>query len=366
MSAKFAMVPNEAISDEELTPSEFKVLVALYSFRDKNFDTVFPKLEALAARAGYADKTQISKITTRLEAKGWLTKATKKSFHGPKVYRLSIPDRLVIAGARAQVEEKAQSGSSSQVGKNAQVGSSAQEKICTATGEVLQVGQITQVGKTAPPNLERMPNSQLGQTTQDDPEQTSREQTNEQSSVAYATAAKAATHVDNSLAALKAIYSAPDTDKSIFDAGVPWLVSHGNTEQGARAVLGMLVKKFGTGRALDALVTAMMCQPTDPKPYLLAVASKAGQEIPKDWVPPESVLAELAGLGVPDDVITKARDIFVIWLRENGVRHANFNGLFVAWCRRDWERAEGHRHAYLQRLAASAGLEYQQAWREPA
>ena len=159
MTGKFAMVPNEAISDEELTPSEFKVLVALYSFRDKNFDTVFPKLEALAARAGYADKTQISKITTRLEAKGWLTKATKKSFHGPKVYRLSIPDRLVIASARAQVEEKTQSGSDAQLGKSSQVGKSEQEEICIATGEVLQVGQTAQVGKTAPPNLERMPNS---------------------------------------------------------------------------------------------------------------------------------------------------------------------------------------------------------------
>jgi len=43
IGSQFSLVPIEAISDPELTPSEFKVLVALYSFRDKNADTTFPK-----------------------------------------------------------------------------------------------------------------------------------------------------------------------------------------------------------------------------------------------------------------------------------------------------------------------------------
>ena len=129
---KFAIVPNEAISDPELTPAEFKVLVALYSFRDSNADTCWPSLDSLAARAGYKESTEVSKITGRLSKKGWVEKK-KLGFDKPNSYKLGVPDRLRITSEDAQVGQTAQDGETAQ----AQVGENAQ----------------AQVGQTAQPNI---------------------------------------------------------------------------------------------------------------------------------------------------------------------------------------------------------------------
>jgi hypothetical protein len=77
----------------------------------------------------------------------------------------------------------------------------------------------------------------------------------------------------------------------------------------------------------------------------------------------DSRLAELAALGIPENIYRDARDVFVIWFRDHGIRHNNFPALFVRWCQRDWERAEGNRGAYLQRLRASV---FHEEFREPA
>lgn len=176
------------------------------------------------------------------------------------------------------------------------------------------------------------------------------------SSVAYATADSPPFSVDNSLGDLAALYADPNPKGVIFGQGVDWLVAKGTHEQGARSCLGGLIRRYGVGRTLDALITAMMCNPVDPKPYLLVVAAKAGQEILLDWEPATSDLKALEAVGVPQDIIEHARDVFVIWLRERGIRHDDFNGLFVNWCKRDWERVQGRRDQYRARLASSAGL----------
>lgn len=69
----------------DLSELEIRVLIALYSFRDKNANTVWPSLESIADRAGIADKTRVSKVTGKLEKRGLITKR-KRGFTGGNVY----------------------------------------------------------------------------------------------------------------------------------------------------------------------------------------------------------------------------------------------------------------------------------------
>lgn len=181
----------------------------------------------------------------------------------------------------------------------------------------------------------------------------------------YDSAAGAALPVDNfSLPDLKAIYSNPDSESEILNHGVTLLERSGVEFGQARNFLLMLIKKHGPGRTLDGLIVCLIEQPVEPKSYLQAVVKKLGDEIPKDWVPPAPCLAQLTALGIPEDIYRDARDVFVIWFREQGIRHTNFPDLFVRWCTRDWERAEYNKGLYLQRLRAAASLE--QPFHEPA
>lgn len=342
-------MPIEAIGDTELTPSEFKVLVALYSFRDKNADTTFPKLSSLAARAGFKDSTQVSKITTRLESKGWLTKKQKMGFHGPKKYKLSIPARLT------QQVQTAQLGRIIQLGK-------------PGTADSPNLEELSNLDEPAITNLDKTTNSQLGQNYQGYKNRPVRTDQIEQTSfpVAAATAAGAAfPAVDNfSLVDLAQIYNNPDSESEAVSHGVPMLTRSGVEFQKARNFFAMVIKKHGPGAVLDAVITCLIEQPIEPKSYLQAVLAKQGAPIPHDWTPPAPCLSDLAEMGIPENIYQPARDAFVIWFRDHGIRHPNFPGLFVRWCERDWERAEGNRQVYLQRLNASAG--FKQEFREPA
>lgn len=178
-------------------------------------------------------------------------------------------------------------------------------------------------------------------------------------------AAVAALPVDNfKLPDLAAIYANPDTETEILNHGVPLLVRSGVDPGKARNFLQMLINKHKPGKVLDALIVCLIEMPVEPRAYLQAVLQKIGDEIPKDWVPPDQCLAELAGMGMPEKIYRDARDIFVTWFRELGIRHNNFPALFVRWCQRDWERADANTAVYLQRLRASAGLG--EVFREPA
>lgn len=77
--------------DSRLSDPERRVLLALFSFRNKSTDTVWPRVEWLACRAGIVDVTRVSKITRSLADKGWLTKK-KRGFSGYMQYTLSVPD----------------------------------------------------------------------------------------------------------------------------------------------------------------------------------------------------------------------------------------------------------------------------------
>ena len=87
------VAPLEALTDSLLSDPERRVLLALFSYRGKVTELVFPSLEALAERSNINDKTRVSKVTTSLAKKGWLTKK-KKGFTGCNQYTMCMPERL--------------------------------------------------------------------------------------------------------------------------------------------------------------------------------------------------------------------------------------------------------------------------------
>lgn len=87
------IAPIEALTDSSLTDPERRVLLALFSFRGKDTNTVWPSIESIAKRANINDETRVSKLTASLSEKGWLTKK-KRGFTGCNQYMLSVPSRL--------------------------------------------------------------------------------------------------------------------------------------------------------------------------------------------------------------------------------------------------------------------------------
>ena len=87
------VAPLEALTDSRLTDPERRVLLALFSFRDKTTNTVWPSIGKLADRANLKDKTRVSKLTRNLCEKGWLTKK-KRGFTGGNAYTLLFPSIL--------------------------------------------------------------------------------------------------------------------------------------------------------------------------------------------------------------------------------------------------------------------------------
>ena len=96
------VAPLEALTDSLLSDPERRVLLALFSYRGKVTELVFPSLEALSERSNISDKTRISKITTSLAKKGWLTKK-KKGFTGCNQYTLCMPERLANLDSDAKL-----------------------------------------------------------------------------------------------------------------------------------------------------------------------------------------------------------------------------------------------------------------------
>jgi len=92
VSDKLLIAPLEALTDPRLSDPERRVLLALFSFRNKVSDTVWPGIKSLAERSNIKDHTRVSKLTTSLAEKGWLTKK-KKSFTGGNEYTLIVPEQ---------------------------------------------------------------------------------------------------------------------------------------------------------------------------------------------------------------------------------------------------------------------------------
>lgn len=99
------VAPLEALTDPEITDPERRVLLTLYSFKNKASDTVWPSLNAIAERANLRDATRVSKLTKSLSKKGWLTKE-KRKFGGSNDYVLTVPERLSILDEDAMLDSQ--------------------------------------------------------------------------------------------------------------------------------------------------------------------------------------------------------------------------------------------------------------------
>ena len=90
---KLLVAPLEALTDPSLTDQERRVLLALFSYRGRLTENVWPTREQIGERANIRDLAAIGKRTTSLAEKGWLIKF-KKGFSGHMTYTMQFPVRL--------------------------------------------------------------------------------------------------------------------------------------------------------------------------------------------------------------------------------------------------------------------------------
>jgi len=91
--SKILVAPLEALTDPDLTDQERRVLLALFSYRGRLTENVWPTREQIGQRANIKDLAAIGKRTTSLAKKGWLVKF-KKGFSGHMTYTMKFPVRL--------------------------------------------------------------------------------------------------------------------------------------------------------------------------------------------------------------------------------------------------------------------------------
>ena len=356
INVRFTILPNEAYYDEQLTPAEFRMLAVLYSFRDKNANTVWPSLDAIAERAGYSDITQVSRMTTKLANKGWLDKSKRKRKRGPNVYELTVPDRIQL-GRNSQVDSLRQVDISEQ-----------QESVPDC--QVDAKGQVDIPEPKAEVTLAQTVNSQLDRDSQLSSEQTSiNKPVIQQYSEPTGSAAVAAKPVDNSrLARLQKFYDAEDpepnaTTENLFTVGVRVLAKRKIPEARARSMFAIWKGEAGLGATLDALTEFVSTDPPgDPIAAITQLVHSARHSMPTDWLPSCAAASRLQSMGIPPDVVNQARAYFRMWILERDLKSANFDEWFVRWCVRDFEDAEMD----ILRMRGWYGNAAQKEFREPA
>jgi hypothetical protein len=97
----FSIVPIEAFLDKRLTLEQLRVLGALFSFRAKNTDTVWPTRAQIAQRCGM-HPSNISHATTELVKLGWLQKDGAGGFSKATRYRISVPETVACSATVAE------------------------------------------------------------------------------------------------------------------------------------------------------------------------------------------------------------------------------------------------------------------------
>ena len=95
----FIFCNRKVIEDKRLTFLQTKVLLALFSFRNKDTNLCFPSREAISKRINIRT-TSISKITTELVALNWLEKAWNTEI-GKFLYTITVPDLGMVHDSSA-------------------------------------------------------------------------------------------------------------------------------------------------------------------------------------------------------------------------------------------------------------------------
>ena len=89
----FGIVPVEVAMDQRLTLQQMRVLIALYTFRNRNTEMAHPTREEIRERTGMA-LSKISTATSDLERLGWLTKVGNGGRSQATRYRVHVPETV--------------------------------------------------------------------------------------------------------------------------------------------------------------------------------------------------------------------------------------------------------------------------------
>lgn len=110
----FAIIPLEVMMDKRLTLETMRILITLFSFRNKNTGLAFPKREALAKRCGM-HPSNISAATRKLVELGWLVKEGAGGYGLPTKYTITVPEIVADSATVVQSATVAESASSTVV-----------------------------------------------------------------------------------------------------------------------------------------------------------------------------------------------------------------------------------------------------------
>ena len=99
----FGIVPVEVCMDQRLTLQQMRVLLALYTFRNKNTELARPTREEIRERTGMA-LPKISTATSELERLGWLTKVGNGGRSQATRYRVHVPVTVTEQGTVTEQE----------------------------------------------------------------------------------------------------------------------------------------------------------------------------------------------------------------------------------------------------------------------
>jgi len=118
----FAIVPVEVMMDNRLTLETMRVLVTLFSFRNKVTGLAFPRREAIAERCGM-HPSNISDATKKLVELGWLVKDGLGGYGKATKYTICIPEK--VAELAQVYKEKSEARKSKKVAESTTVAQSA-------------------------------------------------------------------------------------------------------------------------------------------------------------------------------------------------------------------------------------------------
>jgi hypothetical protein len=90
-----AIIPIAANLDHRMTLIQYRVLIAILSYRNKVSGTAIVKRSAIAERCGYSEQ-KVSYATTALADLGWLKKVGDGGRSRPCEYRITVPDSETV------------------------------------------------------------------------------------------------------------------------------------------------------------------------------------------------------------------------------------------------------------------------------
>jgi hypothetical protein len=121
MQATFSILPVEVFLDKRLTLEQVRVLGALFSFRGKDTNVVWPSRRQIAERCGM-HLSNISTATSALEKLGWLTKDGKGGHSKATRYAITVPTTVADSATVSKPENSSPIGNGSLIGNGCPTG----------------------------------------------------------------------------------------------------------------------------------------------------------------------------------------------------------------------------------------------------